>query len=78
MQDTTTTAPTRTANSANNIAEAKQNLSGWEAEGRWTSAPIRLSTHTKRFLSRRSHLKPCTTWPASCRRSLLEWSLDVT
>ena len=27
------------------------NFSGWEVEGRWTSAPIRLSISTKRLLA---------------------------
>ena len=47
-----TTAATKTpqATAANNIVDAEQNFSGWEAAGRWTSAPIRLSVSTKRLL----------------------------
>jgi hypothetical protein len=42
-------APQATA--ANTIVEAEQNFSGWEAEGRWTAKPIRLSLSAKRLLT---------------------------
>jgi len=45
-------APTETVGdtSANNAA-SESNFSGWEAQGRWTAKPIRLSTSTKRLLA---------------------------
>ena len=50
MNCSTKEAPTPSASSANNVV-TEQNFSGWEVECRWTSAPIRLSTSTKRFLA---------------------------
>jgi hypothetical protein len=43
------TTETPQAASASNSVVDEQNFSGWEFEGRWTSAPIRWSVSTKRL-----------------------------
>ena len=50
MNCSTKEAPTLSASSANNVV-TEQNFCGWEVEGRWTTAPIRLSVSTKRLFA---------------------------
>ena len=50
MNYSTKSAPTQSASTANNVV-TEQNFSGWEVEGRWTTAPIRLSVSTKRLFA---------------------------
>ncbi len=50
MNCSTKESRTHPASTANNVV-GEQNFSGWEIEGRWTSAPIGLSTSTKRLLA---------------------------